>query len=284
MVSLGVDAEQSAQNQEQRYHEELRHTAHHQALLRFFGIGTGQSALHHILVEAGGGNHHEHAGNKLLPEVGALLGIVEEEHSRRVVVGHGPAHSGQVVSQPLGDKEDAQHHTHYQAEALQRVGPYHGFHTTLQGVEEYERYGHGHVTHKWDAQRRENQQLQCDTHHIEAHGRPQHLADEEEPRATLVGGGSEPLLQIAVDGYEFATIEERNQHVGNHKVAHDETQCHPQVAESLAQHHSGHRHKRYARDGRAYHGDGHNEPRRLATSGESGVIVGPAACRPRDQE
>ena len=273
--------QQCAEQQEQGDDEELKNTADNHVFLRLLRVLAGEVSLHHVLVEAVDGDGHEHAGQELFPEIGALLGVVEEEHPRGLVLLDGADHLAEREAEVLRHEIDAQNHRHDEAEALEGIGPDEGLHAALHGVEPDEGDGDDDVEHERDVERREHQQLQHGTDHKEAHGRAQNLRDEEQPRARAVGVGAETLLEVAVDGYEVALVEQRHQQEGYHEVAHNEAEHHLEVGVALGGHHAGNGYERYARDGGTDHGEGDHRPGGLTVAGEECVVVGAARGKPR---
>ena len=140
-LALDIEGKDCTQHEEKRHYENLGNTTHDEALLGLLDVLAGKSALHEILVEASGGDHHEYASQELFPEVSALGGIVKEEDARSVAVGNSRAHAGEVKVECPCHKKDAEHNAEYEAGALERVGPYHRLHAALQGVQEDERDG-----------------------------------------------------------------------------------------------------------------------------------------------
>jgi len=138
-------------------------------------VVAGKIALHHVLVEAGGGDCHENTGKELLPEISAFLGVVEEEHARGRMVGDGRGEFAERVAEVAGYEIDAQHNRHYEAEALDGVGPDKGFNAALHCVEPNERYRDNDIEYKWYVQRPEDKQLKHGANHKEAHRSPEHL-------------------------------------------------------------------------------------------------------------
>ena len=99
-----------------------------------------------------------------------------------------------------------------------------------------------------------------------------------------MGAATEALLQIAVDGNQVALVEQRNEHIGNDKVSHNEAQCHLQIAEAFGHHHARHRDEGHARDGRSQHSNGNDKPRGLTTAAQGGGGVTLARGSPRDDK
>ena len=279
-----VESENGTQNEEQTHHKHLGDTAHDKAFLRLLHILAGKGALHQVLVETSHGNHHEDTSEELLPEVGALTWVVEEEDARGVAACHCRAQAGEVEVERLTHEEDAKHHRENEADALERVGPDYGFHATLEGVEEDEGDGNEHIHDEWNAQRLEHERLERYAHHIEAHGCTQNLTDEEEPCTSFVGFSAEAFFKIAVNRHEIAFEKERHQHVGNHEIAHGEAQHHLHVTKTLGCHHARNRHEGYTRDRSANHGDGYDIPGGFTAAGECCVGVAFARSKPRHHE
>ena len=121
--AVDIYYEQCTQHEKESYHEKLCDAAHYHIFAAFALVFAGEIALHHILVEAVGGYGHEHTGDKLLPEVGALFGIIEEEHLRRWVIADGSRQFSETVAQIGGDKVYAEYNRHYQTETLEGIGP-----------------------------------------------------------------------------------------------------------------------------------------------------------------
>ena len=275
-LAVHIDNQQRAEHQEQGDDEELNDTADNHVLLALSRILAGQVALHHVLVEAVGGDGHEHTGEELLPEVGRLHGVVEEEHLRLVVVPDAAGHLAEVEAQVGGHEVDAQNHGHDQAETLQCVGPDEGLHAALDRIEPDERDGDDYIEDERNMQRSEHKQLQNRADDEETHGGAEHLRDKEEPRAGAVGRAPEALLQVTVDGDEILLIEQRHQHESYHEVAYDKAQNHLQVGVALGGDHARHRDESYAGNRRADHGEGHQRPGSLALAGKERGIVAPA--------
>ena len=148
-----MQSEQGSQNQEQRDDDDLKEDTHNEVFGRFTGILAGETALHQVLIQTCCCNHHEDTGNKLFPEVGSLLGIVKEEHTRGLITSHCFTQACKVITQALGDEIDTQYHRQDEAETLQGVGPDDSLHATLQGVQEDESDGHDDVDDKRNMQR-----------------------------------------------------------------------------------------------------------------------------------
>ena len=228
-LAIHKDNEEGTQKEEEGYDEELCDTAYEHVLLALSAVAAGEVALHHILVEARGGDNHEHAGKELLPEVCALLGIIEVEHTRGGVVGYGRCHFAEGEAQIGTYEVYAEYHRHYEAEALEGVGPYKGFDAALHGVEPYQGYGDNDIEHEGYVQGREHKVLQHGADNKEAHCGTKHFRHEEEPRSGLVGGAAEAFFKVAVDRYEVALVEHRHQHKGYHGISDNEAEHHLQV-------------------------------------------------------
>ena len=251
----------------------MRDGADNHVFLRLLEVLAGKITLHHVLVEPCHCNHHEDSGEELFPEVCALLGVVEEEHARGVVACHGTYKSGKIIAQSLGYEHDAQHHREHKAERLERIGPDNRLHTALLSVEPDESDGKNHIHHKRNTERGKHKALEHHAHHIEAHCRAEHLRDEEEPCAALVGHCPEALLKVAIDGDEVALIEHRHEHIGYSYVAYNEAEAHLQIRETLAHHHARNRDECDARNGGSHGGKCHYIPRHTAITGKETCVV-----------
>ena len=126
-------------------------------------------ALHHVLVKAVGGDGHEYARQKLLPEPLSRLGIVEEKHAAALMAADRVGQLARPEAEIAGDEYDAEHHRAYQTCALEEIGPYKGFHAAPDGIQPYEPDGGGHIDLKRDAERAEDQKLQHGADHEESH-------------------------------------------------------------------------------------------------------------------
>lgn len=80
-MTAGENIKQDAEAEEARHDNKLAENADNHILLRIAGVAATQVALHHVLVEAVGGNHRKHAGEELLPEILLVVDVVEEEHA-----------------------------------------------------------------------------------------------------------------------------------------------------------------------------------------------------------
>ena len=173
--AVDIYYEQCTQHEKESYHEKLCDAAHYHIFAAFALVFAGEIALHHILVEAVGGYGHEHTGDKLLPEVGTFLGIVEEEHPRAFMVGYRLDHALEVETKVGGYEEYAQDYGADKAETFQSVGPDKSFYTSLHRIQPYQRYRHDYIKYERHAQRTEYQQLQHRAYHKKAYGGAKHF-------------------------------------------------------------------------------------------------------------
>ena len=155
--AAGKGVEQHAQHEEQQDDEELRHGAGYHVLLRLARVAAAQVPLHHVLVEAGHGNHGEHARQELLEEVLLVVHVVEEEHTRHVTLAYQVHHPpGRQPHVPC-NVDNAQHHGHYKAQRFQRVSPNERLHPAAKGIEPHQGHRNRHVEQEGHVQRFEHQ-------------------------------------------------------------------------------------------------------------------------------
>ena len=135
---------------------------------------------------------------------------------------------------------------------------------------EGERQADGHVAEhvqpEGEAQGAENEQLQGQAHEEQPDRRAQHLGDEEEPGARLVGGQAEPVFQVLVDGDDVQLEIQGREHEGDDQVAQEKADAHLQVAEPARAHHARHGDERHAGHAGADHREGYDGPVRLASA------------------
>ena len=194
-VGVGIHVEQRTQYEKQADDEDLDERTQNHVLLRLTEVLAAQGALHQVLVEACAGDNHEYAGDELLPEVAAVIWVVEEEQFAGGVTGHGRRKLAETNLQVIGDDHDATDDRHDETEGFQRVCPNQGLHAALERIEPDERHRQHHVEGEWHAQGSEHQRLQHDAHYKGADRSPQHLGYEEEPRPCTVGGQSETTFK-----------------------------------------------------------------------------------------
>ena len=197
--------------------------------------------------------------------------------------GDGSGHIGERVAEVLSDEPYAQHHRHDEAETFEGVGPHHRFHTSEHGIEPNEGNRDYHVERERDAERPEHKHLEHGAHHKEAHCGAEHLGDEEEPRAGAMGRRAKPLLEVAVDRHKVAFIEQRDEHICNGEIAHDEAEHHLQIGIAFGGHHAGHGDECYAGDAGAEHAEGYQRPGGATSAGEECGIVAASAGKPRHE-
>ena len=117
-LALHEDNHECAEKKEKRYDEELGDTADNHILARLICIAACKISLHHILIEAGRGNGHEHTRKELFPEESRLFGIVEEKQSRRRMMSDRRCHIAEAEAEICCHEIDAQNDRHYQTETF----------------------------------------------------------------------------------------------------------------------------------------------------------------------
>ena len=274
-----VGIEQVAQYEEQTDDEDLQHGTGNHVLLALTEILATQSALHHILVKAGGGNDEEDTCEKLLPKERRLLGVVEEERASHVAVrqalqAHAVAH----------DKEDTQGDRQDEAAGLQEVSPHNG----LDAATERDKIDHGGGEHsiepERDTQGLEHQNLQHGAHDEQTDTGTKHLAHEEDPGTGLIRSRGETVVEVLVDTGEVELVEQRDKHVGNQNLSDGEAQHHLHIGERSALHHTGYADEGHAGDSCADGGHSHQCPVVLAVAGVETCAIRLTACDVRHRK
>ena len=133
-IGIFVHVEQSTQHQKHANHENLDKGTDNHVLLRFLEVLAAQRTLHQVLVQTGGGNHHEHTGHELFPEITAVVEVIEEEYFAGRMVCHGSHYATQAQIQGIGNKHDTAYHRCDETERLERVRPNQGLHTSLERI------------------------------------------------------------------------------------------------------------------------------------------------------
>ena len=248
--------QERAQAQEAGDDDRLQEAAHDEVLLRVAVVLAGQGALHHVLVQAGHRDDREQAAQELFPEVLRVVHVVEEEH----------ALMDPDAAEVLADEEDREGDRDDHAGGPDDIHPDDGFHA----VAERERQADGHVAEhvqpEGEAHGAENEQLQGQAHEEQPDRRAQHLGDEEEPGARLVGGQAEAVFQVLVDGDDVQLEVQGREHEGDDQVAQEKADAHLQVAEPARAHHARDGDERHAGHAGADHREGDDGPVRLASA------------------
>ena len=185
--------------------------------------------MHEVLVKAGHGYKHKHAGEKLLPEVVGVRWIVEEEYLAGLVGDNGAGKVGDAHVEAAGDDHNAADQRAYKADGLKRVGPDERLDAALVGVEPDECHGENDVDGERYAERIENKRLEHNADNEEAHRRAEHLGDEEEPCACAVACKTEAVFKVAVDADKVHAVEHRYQHKRDEQCADKEAEHHLHV-------------------------------------------------------
>ena len=248
--------QERAQAQEAGDDDRLEEAAHDEVLLRVPVVLAGQRPLHHVLVQAGHRDDREQAAQELFPEVLRVVHVVEEEHTL----------VDPDAAEVPADEEDREGDRHDHAGGARDVHADDGFHAVAEGERQADRHVAEHVQPEGEAQRPEHEQLQGQAHEEQADRSAQHLGNEEEPGAGLVGGQPEPVLQVLVDGNDVQLEIQGREHEGDDQVAQEKAEAHLQVAEPARAHHSGDGDERHAGHAGADHREGDDGPVRLASA------------------
>ena len=231
-----------------------------------------QVFLHHALVEAGHGNGNENPGQELLPKIPRIVVVVEKEGFAIRTVVHQFGQIADTHVHVASYQDNGQHQGGQHKGGLQGVGYNDGFDAALGRIEPNEHNGKRAGYPKRNAQAVEQNQLQHARHQKKPERSTRHPGNQEKDGAGFVGSIAESFAQVGINRGEVHPVIHRQQHVGNHKIAHHKAQHHLQVGKLLAFDPSWHRNKGYARQRCADHPEGHQIPGRLAFGPEKHFV------------
>ena len=162
----------------------------------------------------------------------------------------------------LSHQEKGKAHRCQHAESLEDIHPNHGLYAAPYGVKPHQQYAQQHRYPEGNADGPHQQQLQRGADQKQAGRCPQDLGDEKEPGAGFVGGHSEALVQVFIDGYHIEFEVQRTQYESDDQIAQEEAHNHLEIAEAGYIHHTGDGHEGNTRQAGPDHGDGHFPPGR----------------------
>ena len=246
--------QERAQAQEAGDDDRLQEAAHDEVLLRVAVVLAGQCPLHHVLVQAGHRDDREQAPQELFPEVLRVVHVVEEEYPLM----------DPDAAEVAADEEDRQGDRHNHAGGSGDIHADDGFYAMPEGKGQTDRHVTEHIQPEGEAQRPEHEQLQGQAHEEQPDRGPQHLGEEEEPGARLVGSQAEPVFQVLVDRDDVQFEIEGREHEGDDQVAQEKADAHLQVAKPARAHHARDGDECHAGHAGADHREGDNGPVRLA--------------------
>lgn len=131
--------------------------------------------------------------------------------------------------------------------------------------------------------------LQHNGHQIQPKCRTNGTRQQEKCRARFMRFGTEPLLQISIDGSKIEAVIKRQQHQADYGIAYQIAQSHLHIAEGKVgaahiAHRTRYRNKRNPAHAGAYHPKGNHIPRRGFIANEEALVAILAACKPRYQQ
>ena len=248
-------------------------------LLRLTQRLAGKILLHHVLIQSRHHDDHEHAAQKLFPEILLRHPVVEDEDARMTVVGYRldgfRRRHAQGCHHLIDDEDECGKH----AGGLEGIRPHQGLDAALARIEPDEHHHHGHRKPERNAHPVEHEALKQDADHKESHRCPRHLRQEKERGARLVRPFAQPLLQIAVDGGEVIPVVDGEQEETYEEIAHDEAEAHLQIGHISLHHHAGHADEGDARDGGSHHSEGYHIPGRTPVRPIKCFVAAGSPCR-----
>ena len=255
-----IQVQQSAKRQEQEVHTHQRHREPQDIALRLRQRAARKVLLHHVLVKARHGNGNEHAAQKLLPEISGRGDVGEIESVAVVARGHLLQRGQRRTSDTIAQHPNRAKQSQQQATGEQGVGPQHRTHPTAARIAPDDGDHARCRDQERHAPRVEHEPLQHFHDQVKARGHAQAAAQQEKERTRAATGGTEALVQIAVDGHQLQAVIQRQQDERDNRITGHITQHHLQIAEALYSHQPGNTDERHATQRSADHAERNDIP------------------------